>query len=105
MSHITGGGFTENIPRVLPKGMGCEIDASSWELPGVFKWLAEVGQIAPLEMARTFNNGVGMVIVVAPEKVEAALESIRKGGEEGVFVIGKITGEEGVKMTNLEAWA
>lgn len=104
MSHITGGGFTENVPRVLPKGMGCEIDASKWTLPPVFKWLMEVGEIEPLEMARTFNNGVGMVVVVAEEKVEAALKSIHDGGEKGVFVMGRVTGEEGVKMLNLESW-
>jgi len=104
MSHITGGGFTENVPRVLPKGMGCEIDASKWTLPPVFKWLMEVGEIEPLEMARTFNNGVGMVVVVAEEKVEVALKSIHDGGEKGVFVMGRVTGEEGVKMLNLESW-
>ena len=105
MSHITGGGFIENIPRVLPKGTGCEVDAAAYELPPVFKWLMKEGGVEAKEMARTFNCGVGMVVVVAEEKVEKALQSIKDGGEQGVFVIGKITGEEGVKMLNLESWS
>lgn len=104
MSHITGGGFTENIPRVLPKGTGCTVDAASWPLPPVFKWLATVGQIEPLEMARTFNNGVGMVIIVSQDKVDAAVASIKAAGSD-VFVVGKVTAEEGVVMQNLEAWS
>ena len=103
MSHITGGGFTENIPRVLPKGTGCTVDASAWPLPPVFKWLATVGQIAPLEMARTFNNGIGMVIIVAEAKAEAAMASIKAAGSD-VFVVGKVTDSEGVQMLNMEAW-
>lgn len=67
MSHITGGGFTENIPRVFPSGseLGCTIDAKTWELPEMWKWMMKVGSIEPLEMARTFNMGIGMVVIVA----------------------------------------
>ena len=104
MSHITGGGFIENIPRVLPKGTGCEVDAATWKLPPVFAWLMKEGGVEAKEMARTFNCGVGMVVVVAEEKVEQALQSIRDGGEKGVFVMGKITPTEGVEMLNLESW-
>ena len=76
MSHITGGGFVENIPRVLPKGTGCYIDASAWELPPVFRFLMQRGGVAPLEMARTFNNGLGMVLVVAPDAVDRAIDAL-----------------------------
>ncbi|KAF5368642.1 hypothetical protein D9758_002308 [Tetrapyrgos nigripes] len=73
MSHITGGGFIENIPRVLPKAqngdgssqrVGCFVDASTWEFPPVFQFLMQNGDVEPLEMARTFNNGIGMVLIV-----------------------------------------
>ena len=106
MSHITGGGFIENIPRVFSSGsgLGCTIDASTWELPAIWKWIKQVGQIENLEMARTFNMGVGMVIIVAKGKVDAALESIRGSGEPGAFVMGEITSTPGVTMKNMEGW-
>lgn len=104
MSHITGGGFIENIPRVLPDGVACEIDAATWAWPGVFRWLSEVGEVEPLEMARTFNNGVGMVVVVAKDKVDEALQSLRDNGEPGAFVVGKLTEGKGVQMVNLDSW-
>ncbi|KAJ9127276.1 Bifunctional purine biosynthetic protein ADE5,7 [Naganishia onofrii] len=106
MSHITGGGFIENIPRVFSSGsgLGCTIDASKWELPAIWKWIKQVGQIENLEMARTFNMGVGMVVIVAKEKVESALASIKEAGEEGVFVMGEVTATPGVEMKNMEGW-
>ncbi|OJT02709.1 Bifunctional purine biosynthetic protein ADE1 [Trametes pubescens] len=105
MSHITGGGFVENIPRVLPKGLGCFIDASAWELPPVFRFLMARGGVAPLEMARTFNNGVGMVLVVAPELVAQAVEALQQAGEKDVYRIGEVTAQSGVEMRNLSAWS
>lgn len=105
MSHITGGGFIENIPRVLPKGLGCFVDASTWELPPVFRFLMKHGRVAPLEMARTFNNGIGMVIVVAPSDVERATEMLAKSGNTKVYRIGEVTAKEGVEMRNLQAWS
>ncbi|KAG6866066.1 hypothetical protein C0991_009163 [Blastosporella zonata] len=104
MSHITGGGFTENIPRVLPKNLGCFVDASTWTLPPVFKFLAQHGNIAPLEMARTFNNGIGMVIIVSPDKVDAAIAALEKG-DGTVHKIGEVTANPGVEMRNLQAWS
>ncbi|OSC99445.1 aminoimidazole ribonucleotide synthetase [Trametes coccinea BRFM310] len=105
MSHITGGGFVENIPRVLPRGTGCFIDASTWELPPVFRFLMRHGRVAPREMARTFNNGIGMVLVVAPELVERAIEALQRAGEKDVFRIGEVTAQPGVEMRNLSAWS
>ncbi|TBU63696.1 aminoimidazole ribonucleotide synthetase [Dichomitus squalens] len=104
MSHITGGGFVENIPRVLPSGTGCFIDASSWELPPVFRFLMRHGGVAPHEMARTFNNGIGMVLVVAPDAVPAAIDALRRAGEKEVFRIGEVTAKSGVEMRSLDAW-
>jgi phosphoribosylformylglycinamidine cyclo-ligase len=89
LAHITGGGLLENIPRVLPKGCHAVIDATRWPLPAVFEMLREGGRIAPEEMARTFNCGVGMAVIVDAAQVDdvtAALE----GAGESVFEIGKI---------------
>ncbi|RPD64812.1 aminoimidazole ribonucleotide synthetase [Lentinus tigrinus ALCF2SS1-6] len=105
MSHITGGGFVENIPRVLPKGLGCFIDASTWELPPVFRFLMQHGSVAPLEMARTFNNGLGMVLVVAPDAVDRAVDALQRAGEKNVYKIGEVTAQPGVEMRNLSAWS
>ncbi|KAI0332028.1 aminoimidazole ribonucleotide synthetase [Cubamyces sp. BRFM 1775] len=105
MSHITGGGFVENIPRVLPKGMGCFIDASTWELPPVFRFLMQHGGVEPLEMARTFNNGLGMVLVVAPDMASRAIEALQSAGEKNVYKIGEVTAQSGVEMRNLSAWS
>ncbi|MBZ4037856.1 phosphoribosylformylglycinamidine cyclo-ligase, partial [Flavobacterium sp. 17A] len=90
MSHITGGGFTDNIPRALPKNLGCTVDVSRWELPGVFRWIMEAGNVEPKEMARTFNNGVGMVLVVAEDKAAAVKESLVAAGELAVYEIGRV---------------
>lgn len=104
MSHITGGGFTENIPRVLPKDLGCFVDASTWPLPPVFRYLREKGSVEPLEMARTFNNGIGMVLVVSPENVDRATEALRNAGDAEVYRIGEITKTYGVEMKNTHLW-
>ena len=88
LAHVTGGGLTENLPRVLPVGLGARIDLDAWARPAPFGWLAEAGGVEPAEMLRTFNCGVGMALVVAPEAVDAvtaALEgetTIRLGGVE-----------------------
>jgi phosphoribosylformylglycinamidine cyclo-ligase len=90
LAHITGGGLTENIPRVLPDGVSAEINLKAWELPDVFGWLQDAGHIAPLEMLRTFNCGIGMVVVVAPGRADA-LGDVLSGQGETVHVIGRIT--------------
>ena len=104
MSHITGGGFIENIPRVLPKDVGCYVDAAAWSLPPVFKFLLKHGNVAPLEMARTFNNGIGMALIVAKENVSEVLEALRSG-PSAVFEIGAITSTPGVEMRDLLSWS
>jgi phosphoribosylformylglycinamidine cyclo-ligase len=105
-AHITGGGLLENIPRVLPEGTAAEIDARLWPLPPVFRWLAEGGGIAPLEMARTFNCGIGMVAVAAPRAVDAVTAALTDAGET-VHRIGRITARgadaAGVRLLHLDS--
>jgi len=89
MAHITGGGLTENIPRVLPDAVTAVIDAKSWTRPSVFNWLQAQGQIDDAEMARTFNCGIGMVVVVSQQHAAAVSEFLTQAGES-VFRIGTI---------------
>ncbi len=89
LSHITGGGLTENIPRVLPDDARAVIDGNSWQLPEVFSWLQRAGNVLPEEMIRTFNCGIGMVICVAAEDCQRTLDSLQASGE-APFVIGEI---------------
>jgi phosphoribosylamine--glycine ligase/phosphoribosylformylglycinamidine cyclo-ligase len=88
LAHITGGGLPENIPRVLPKGVSVQLDAKTWPIPPVFKWLFSVGNMAPAEALRTFNCGIGMVLIVDPAKVEEIIKVLTQHGEV-VYTIGK----------------
>ncbi|OCF75364.1 phosphoribosylamine-glycine ligase [Kwoniella mangroviensis CBS 8886] len=103
MSHITGGGFTENIPRIFEGDLGVQLDLASYQLPEIWKWLMKTGQVEAKEMVRTFNCGVGMVIVVDSTKVDSALQSLAENGEKG-WVIGKVVQGKGVKYTGLESF-
>lgn len=89
MAHITGGGLTENIPRVLPDSVTAVIDKTSWVAPAIFAWLQQHGRVDDAEMARTFNCGIGMVVIVAKEHVAVAKAHLQAAGET-VCVIGKI---------------
>ncbi len=91
--HITGGGFPENIPRVVPKGLATKVTLGSWEIPPLFKWIQEAGNVPDSEMFRTFNMGVGLVAVVPKEDVDKALAA-----GVGAFVMGEIVEGEGVIM-------
>ncbi|XP_050364854.1 phosphoribosylformylglycinamidine cyclo-ligase, chloroplastic/mitochondrial [Argentina anserina] len=91
IAHITGGGFTDNIPRVFPKGLGAVIYNNSWEIPAVFKWIQEAGRIEDVEMRRTFNMGIGMVLVVSKEASQRIIEE-----ENGAYCIGEVITGEGV---------
>ncbi|KAJ2836292.1 hypothetical protein FBU31_001404 [Coemansia sp. 'formosensis'] len=108
MAHITGGGFTDNVPRVLPPHVGAELDAAAWPLPPVFRWVASAGGVAPAEMARTFNCGLGMVLVVARENADAVVAALADAGE-AAYVVGHLTayGGEGERVTvkNTDGWA
>ncbi|MCC3244156.1 phosphoribosylformylglycinamidine cyclo-ligase [Methylocystis sp. WRRC1] len=95
LAHITGGGFPENLPRVLPKGLGISLDLASFDVPRVFRWLAKSGEVAESEMLRTFNCGIGMVIIAAADgasEVEAALRAV---GERPVKIGEIVEPEEG----------
>ena len=104
-AHITGGGLLENVPRVLPAGTAVTLDASCWEMPAVFGWLAALGKISTPEMARTFNCGLGGVLVVAKEQQDAVLESLRKSGERawhvGEVIAAAEESTERVQISNL----
>ncbi len=89
MAHITGGGITENIPRVLPAGLTAEIKASSWQLPPLFQWLQAQGNIVPSELYKTFNCGIGMAVIVAQAHAAQAKQLLEASGET-VFEIGTI---------------
>ena len=89
LCHITGGGLTENLPRVLPEGVSAVIDTDSWEWPAVFNWLQSAGNVATAEMYRTFNCGVGMVVCVAEADVEKTLDLLRAAGETP-WVLGRM---------------
>ena len=95
LAHITGGGLTENPPRVLPEGLACEIDLSSWQLPPVFRWLASTANMAEAELLKTFNCGIGLIVVAAPDRAEALAQVLRKAGET-VTEIGRVVEGEGV---------
>ena len=90
LAHITGGGLTENIPRVLPDGMGVQIDLDSWDLPPVFQWLAATGGMQSSELLKTFNCGIGMVLAVSADRADALSRQLTAEGET-VSVLGYVT--------------
>ncbi|MCZ4295964.1 phosphoribosylformylglycinamidine cyclo-ligase [Vibrio sinaloensis] len=101
ISHITGGGFWENIPRVLPEGTKAVVDGNSWEWPVIFKWLQEKGNVTTHEMYRTFNCGVGLIVALPQDQASAAVELLKAEGENA-WIIGEIanaaSGEEQVEI-------
>ncbi|NLI91938.1 MAG: phosphoribosylformylglycinamidine cyclo-ligase [Peptococcaceae bacterium] len=96
MVHITGGGLTENIPRVLPMGLGVEIDLSSWKVPPIFHLVQQVGQVEQTEMLRTLNMGIGFILILHPEEEMQAVE-ILKMKQENPVRIGRVVPGQGVK--------
>ena len=92
LAHITGGGLTENIVRIIPDGLGLDIDLSAWTPPAVFRWLQERGNISESEMLRTFNLGIGMTLMVSPGHTAEIRQHLESAGEE-VFEIGVVTAE------------
>ena len=89
LAHITGGGLVENIPRILPDQVMAALQKNSWEMPPLFHWLQQQGNVSDHEMARVFNCGIGMVVVVAPADAESAMNKLRASGES-VWQIGEI---------------
>lgn len=106
MAHITGGGLSENIPRMLPKTLAAELDAKTWPVPEVFKWLKQAGRLEHTEFCRTFNTGLGMVLVVDHHNVRATTEILQEYGEQ-VFVVGSLVkrvGEDCI-VHNMDVWS
>jgi phosphoribosylformylglycinamidine cyclo-ligase len=89
MAHVTGGGLLENLDRALPKTLDAAIDLSSWKVPGVFRVLQEAGSVEPAEMFRTFNMGVGMVVICPPSDVKAILSAASQAGVAG-WILGSL---------------
>ncbi len=97
VAHITGGGLTDNVPRVLPAGLGVDLDASAWPRAPVWDWIQQAGRIADAEMHRTFNCGIGMVVVVPPAAADDALALLAAAGERAQL-IGEVSAGEGVRI-------
>jgi phosphoribosylformylglycinamidine cyclo-ligase len=89
LAHITGGGLSLNIPRILPKNLSCRINLKSWSRPPIFQWLQELGEVKEEEMLKTFNLGLGFVIILPPDEEKKAVKVLREAGEK-VFVVGQV---------------
>jgi phosphoribosylformylglycinamidine cyclo-ligase len=89
MAHITGGGLTENVPRTLPDGREFSLDRGSWTVPPIFSWLQRAGQLEDAEMFRTFNMGVGMVLIASAAAADAAISTLRSAGEPA-WLLGEV---------------
>lgn len=98
LAHITGGGLTENLPRAVPETLGCDIDLDSWTLPPVFAWLAENGGLDGAEMLKTFNCGLGLILIVAEDSADS-LTTVLQGEGETVYRIGSVTPGQGVRYS------
>ncbi|AIY04703.1 phosphoribosylformylglycinamidine cyclo-ligase [Planococcus sp. PAMC 21323] len=97
MAHVTGGGFIENIPRMMPEGLGAEISLGSWTVLDIFKMLKEKGELADRDLYSVFNMGIGFVLAVAPEDAEKVLETAKANGEQA-FQIGRVSSTQGVQF-------
>jgi phosphoribosylformylglycinamidine cyclo-ligase len=95
MAHITGGGITENLPRILPAKTQAVIDRSAWRVPTIFEWLQQAGDVPSDDMLRTFNMGIGMILAVAANDAFSVLNNLRAGGETGAATIGVVRSGDG----------
>jgi phosphoribosylformylglycinamidine cyclo-ligase len=89
MAHITGGGITDNVPRILPDGTAARVDRDAWQVPAVFEWLERAGAVPEADMLRTFNMGIGLVLVCTPALVDTIVDDLRTRHESPV-VMGEI---------------
>lgn len=97
LAHITGGGFIENIPRMLPEGLGAKLNEKSWPIPPVFKLISELGKIDYQEMYNVFNMGIGMVIAASKEDAPSVIEHFNQSGEKA-YQIGEVTEQQGIEI-------
>jgi phosphoribosylformylglycinamidine cyclo-ligase len=94
MAHITGGGITDNLPRVLPPGTAARVVRTSWRVPAIFRWLGESGRVPEYDLRQALNMGIGMILVVAPQDVDAVKKDLLNAGEANSVVIGEIVAGE-----------
>ena len=97
MAHITGGGITDNLPRVLPEGRGAVIDRTSWQVPALFQWLQRQGGVPDEDMLRTFNMGVGLILICPPDAADAVIDALTAAGECDAVRIGDVQDGAGVR--------
>jgi phosphoribosylformylglycinamidine cyclo-ligase len=101
LAHITGGGLLENIPRVLPEGLGVKLNAGSWPLPDVLRWMAQSGALSATDLARTFNCGVGMAVIVPAGEASEIVRILTAAGET-VYAIGSVIAAQGSERVVIE---
>jgi phosphoribosylaminoimidazole synthetase len=107
LSHITGGGLIDNVPRMLPDRLSAELDVSAWKQPAIFKWFKRAGSLTSEEYARTWNTGLGLVLVVAPGDVDTVLLSLKNDGEQAMVVgqlISRTPDNEPCVLNRLDVW-
>jgi phosphoribosylformylglycinamidine cyclo-ligase len=97
MAHITGGGITDNLPRVLPEGRGAAIDRKSWRIPALFQWLQRQGGVPDADMLRTFNMGIGLIVICDPEAADGVIDLLAGAGEPDAVRIGEVQDADGVR--------
>jgi phosphoribosylformylglycinamidine cyclo-ligase len=98
MAHITGGGISDNLPRILPAGTAARVDRRSWRVPAIFRWLGEAGRVPEADLRRTLNMGIGLILVVSSDQVDAVRTALVEAGEANSTLIGDIiAGEQGVE--------
>ncbi|CAK9435532.1 uncharacterized protein LODBEIA_P02590 [Lodderomyces beijingensis] len=106
LAHITGGGLVENIPRAIPKNLQAQVDISKWQVPEIFKWFGKQGNVPYHDILKTFNLGIGMVLIVEKSNVDQVLQTLDKAGEKDALVIGELVerkqGEEGCTVSNID---
>ena len=105
MAHITGGGITDNLPRILPHGTAAVVDAKSWTVPPLFRWLQQSGNVPSDDMMRTFNMGIGLIIVTAPGKADHVIEELAARGDRDARVIGEIVAGAGPSVSYTGSFA
>ena len=103
MAHITGGGITDNLPRILPHGTAAVVDRSTWEVPPLFRWLQESGKVPADDMMRTFNMGIGLIIVTSPDHAEPLMDELAARGGKDARVIGEIVAGEPPSVSYVNA--
>ncbi|MGI9505519.1 MAG: AIR synthase-related protein, partial [Geminicoccaceae bacterium] len=101
LAHITGGGLVDNVPRVLPDGMMAKIDARAWQAPPVFRWLYEAASMTPESLLRTFNCGIGMVVIVAEEDARDVAKALKSQGET-VYRLGNLVAGDGPACVEID---